>query len=297
MNWHYEKRERIGEQHRFYFKNRTFALENFKFYKGNCRFCAEKDKCPREGIRFFDCYLNFKKLMHVYHLITGSFVVLLVGLMFEVYNFGFFKSAGIILLAITAFDIFCTFFEWIVSNIRDLIFYKKLIRLEKDEEEQKNVKKAEEEKEAKLLILKKEQSLPYYSGITKAEAFLSSLKNISSEVEFGDTSEDISKCIAHIEKIVDKLKEDSSKYERVKFLFEGYLPKFYNTLHYYSKLTISEEKREEYNEVLVNCVSKFLSFLDEQKIGEILEKSSLEIQFKANAEEFNNMINRGGFWK
>lgn len=272
-------------------------VKNIKKYKkcssSNCKYY--RDCSYHDGVvRTFDCQKNKKRVITLYNTITGAFAAMMFVYLFSVRQLGLFKGMGFLILGLVAMDIVCSLIEVAVPSLRDKRFYsilksaqKREIAKKQKEQEIEDAKKAAEEFE-------KMADSPYYQDVVKAETLVKNLKKISDDFNFGQSDEKIDKCVEKITEIIDVLKDDSSGYSRVAFLFEGALEEFYNTLKLYTcfiKADIHEEKNER---VLNACVDKFYNYLGDQKIEAIFDKTSIGIQFRSSAEALGKMIDSKG---
>lgn len=272
-------------------------VKNIKKYK-NCSpdTCKHYRQCSfNDGVvRTFDCQKNKNLIIALYNTITGALAAMIFTYLFSVLHLGFFKGMGLLIIALVGLDIICTIIESAVPALRDKRFYSVLKKVEKRnlakkqrEQEEEEVKRASEEFE-------KMAKSPYYQDVIKAESFAKNLAQLSDEFDFGQSDEKIDKCVKKVNEIIEVLKEDSSGYSRVAFLFEGALEEFYNTLKLYTcfiKADIHEEKNER---VLAACVDKFFNYLGDQKIEAIFDKTSIGIQFRSSAEALGKMIDSKG---
>ncbi len=177
-------------------------------------------------------------------------------------------------------------------KFRDKRFYNKLKKAQivKDEKARKekeieDAKRAEEERE----LLSK---LPYYQDVLKAEKFVTTLKKLSDQYNFGKSNEKISECVDKLFEIIEILKKDSSGYPRVTFLFEGVIEEFYSALTKYSYFLKAEFNDPENEKVLESCVDKFLNFLNSQKIEAIFDKDATSIQFRSSVEALGSILDK-----
>ncbi len=273
-----------------------FEAQNISKYKrcdsSNCKYYR---KCSYDDgvVRTFDCQKNRNRVIALYNIITGVIAASYFYWLVTTVKPGFFSGAAYLLLGLLAMDIVCTIIETIVPALRDKRFYRILKRTAKrNEAKQRKEKEVEEAKNAAKEFEKIADS-PYYKDVMKANSILTALKNICSEYDFGKNNEKIKKCVEKVSDIINALKEDSSGYVIVAFLFEGSLEEFYNTLKLYTcfiKADIHEEKNER---VLTDIVNSFYNYLNNQKVETILDKNSIGIQFRSSAETLGKMINSG----
>ncbi|MBQ2938028.1 MAG: hypothetical protein IJE05_04015 [Clostridia bacterium] len=273
--------------------------ETFKDVKGykcpnNKWHCKFNNPCYAEDhIRFFDCRRNALRAILIYNLITSAIVVCIAAIIFFYYDFSWFKGIAFFIVSLVFLDILCTVGEYIVPKIRERLFYNKL---KKAKRKQEKIKEAEEKaQEAKKVMeeLQESKRNPNYKSVIEAEAFVNNLKDLSEEYNFGVNEEKIDICVEKLSEIIAVLKKDSSGYIRVAFLFEAYLPEFYNTLRFYADFIKANVVNQEYEDILTKCVDKFLNFLNDQKIEAIFDKRSIEIQFKSTARTLEKMIDKG----
>ncbi len=272
-------------------------VSNIKKYK-NCSpdTCKYYRQCSYEDgvVRTFDCKKNQNMVITIYNIITGAIAAMIFSYLFVVKNLSFFKGIGFLILGLVALDIICCIIEAVVPALRDKRFYRVLKKIQKRNLAKKQKEQEEEEAQRATEKFEKMAASPYYQDVVKAESFAKSLKQISDEFDFGDSDEKIYKCVQKVTEIIEVLKEDSSGYTRVAFLFEGALEEFYNTLKLYTcfiKADIHEEKNER---VLAECVNKFYNYLSDQKIEAIFDKTSIGIQFRSSAEALGKMIDSKG---
>ncbi len=284
--------------HRVYVGDERFDdVKNIKRYQScgpdNCKYFRE---CSSNGgiVRSFDCRKRKNFVMWVYNTVTGAFAAMIFAYLFVIKNLGFFKGIGFLIIGLVILDVICTFIELAVPALRNKRFYKKLKKIqkrnlirEKKEQEKKDIQRATAEFE-------KMAASPYYQDVLKAESFATNLKQISDEFDFGECDKKVDECVKKVNEIIEVLKEDSSGYNRVAFLFEGALEEFYNILKLYTcfiKAGIHEERNER---VLRNCVDRFYNYLGDQKIEAIFDKTSIGIQFRSSAEALGKMIDSKG---
>ena len=298
---------RIGEGYRksdgtyvhsvFAGEERFDDVDNIKKYQSctpdNCKYyrqCSYKDGV----VRTFDCQKNKNLIIAIYNTITGAFAAMIFTYLFSVKQYTFFKGMGLLTLALVGLDIICTIIESVVPTLRDKRFYSILKKREKRKEAKKQKEQEAAEMQRATEEFEKMANSPYYQDVIKAESFAKNLKKLSDEFDFGQSDKKIDKCVKKVTEIIEVLKEDSSGYSRVAFLFEGALEEFYNTLKLYTcfiKADIHEEKNER---VLEACVDKFFNYLSDQKIEAIFDKTSIGIQFRSSAEALGKMIDSKG---
>lgn len=258
--------------------------------------CRYYSKCSwNDGVvRPFDCIKNRNIIIQLYNTVTGAFVAMSFYNIFVVRHMGFFKGTGVMLITLVVLDIGCSVFEDAIPKIRDAHFYKKLKRMNKRLEEKK--KKEEEAEKAKMITdeFSKMVDVPYYQEIVKADASVNSLKKLSDEYDFGASNDKIKECVNKLSQIIKVLKQDSSSYGRVAFLFEGSLDKLFNTLRMYTYFIEAGSVEPKYEQLLEACIDSFLRYLKDQKVEAIFDKSSVEEQFKNSAEALRKMVERKG---
>lgn len=231
-----------------------------------------------------------KKLASIiYNIVTTAIVSFIFITIFFTYHLVSFKGLGIFIASLVFLDIFCTLIESNLEEIREKLFYKKLKRKSQKEKE----KKIKEEQKKAIKDLEESEKNSDYKSILEAESFVKSLNELSDNYSFGPNNDKINICVEKLSEIIDILKKDSSGYTRVAFLFEAYLPEFYNTLSFYSNFVRADTVKKEHEEILTICVDKFLNFLNNQKIDAIFDQKSIEIQFKSTAEALGKMIDKG----
>lgn len=259
-----------------------------------CQHCSHRTcKNSNYALRFFDCKKNALVATNIYNIITEIIVLFIAHTIFFYYNFGFFKNVSFFITSLVILDILCTFGEDMVSKIRERHFYNKLKKAKKKKEKidadnlkEKNQKKVLEE-------IQENKKSPYYKDVLEAEKFVESLKELVEKYSFGSNEKKINQCVEKLSEIVDILKKDASGYGRVAFLFEAFLPEFYETLSFYSQFVTADVVEEEYENILTHCVDKFLNFLSNQRIEAIFDQKSIELQFKATAETLMKNIDKG----
>lgn len=298
---------RIGEGYRksdgtyvhsvFVGEERFDDVNNIKKYQRcSCDNCKYYRQCSNNDgvVRTFDCQKNKNCIITIYNTITGALAAMIFAYLFSVKHYGFFKGMGLLVLALVGLDIICTIIESAVPALRNKRFYRILKRAEKRKLIKKQKEQEAEEMQKATEEFEKMASSPYYQDVIKAESFAKNLKQLSDDFDFGQSDEKIDKCVKKVNEIIEVLKEDSSGYSRVAFLFEGALEEFYNTLKLYTcfiKADIHEEKNER---VLAACVDKFFNYLGDQKIEAIFDKTSIGIQFRSSAEALGKMIDSKG---
>lgn len=275
------------------FKN----VPNIPKYKhcdnSNCKYYS-KCSCNDGVVRPFDCIKNRNIVIQLYNTVTGAFVAMSFYNIFVVRHMGFFKGTGVLLITMVVLDIGCSIFEDAVPKIRDAHFYKKLKRADKRLEEKK--RKEEEAEKAKKITdeFTKMVDVPYYQEIVNADASVNSLKKLSDEYDFGASNDKIKECVNKLSQIIKVLKQDSSSYGRVAFLFEGSLDKLFNTLRMYTYFIETKTEDPKYEQLLEACIDSFLRYLKDQKVEAIFDKSSVEDQFRSSAEALRKMVERKG---
>ena len=225
-------------------------IENIKkFEKCQKKKCKYYQECQEIGgvVRKADCKKNQSKFKLLYNLLTGGIVSALTILIFCICGLKILKGIGVLIIFLVILDILCTTFEILVPKVLEKMFYNKLKR-KKGKQEEVQLRKYQENK------------------IDEVEAFVKGLKKFCKNNNFGNNNENIEKCIQKLLQIVKELKNNNMRYENVAFLFEVYLPKFYNTLNYYSNLIKSKEVQEKHKEGLKRTIDDFLKFLESQKI-------------------------------
>lgn len=272
-------------------------VENIPKYKkcssGNCKHYSE---CSwKDGVvRRFDCQKNKRRVATIYCTVTGALVAMFFAFLFIQLHLPFFKGIGVLILGMVAFDIVCCIIEDVVPKVRDKRFYKFLKKREVRIEKQRKRQQEAEEAEAATDKFAAMSDSPYYQDVVNADLLVNSLKKLSDEYDFGENDKKIEQCVEKLSKIIEALQNDCSGYARVAFLFESSLNEFFNTLKlytYFLKSNISSEKNER---LLTACVDQFLRYLNNQKIEALLDKSSVDFQFKSSAEALRRMINQKG---
>jgi len=283
--------------------NVVFGNEKFEYVKNISKFsnCSNKnckyfkDCCNRKGgvVRTFDCKKNARKVLLIYFFLTSTIITWVLITIFKTLQLSFVKGTAALIISLVILDIICSIIENLVLVVRDKLFYNKLKKIEKINRKNEKIKKQEEEAKKAAEELEKTTKNPHYKSVIEAEVFVNSLKVLSDKYNFGVNNDKIDECVKKLMEIIELLKKDSTGYNRVAYLFEAYLPEFYNTLNLYSNFIKADIKTEEYEETLTICVDKFNKFLNNQKIEAIFDKSSIEIQFKVSAETLGNMIDKG----
>lgn len=278
------------------FDEKFKCVENLKKYKNcsskNCKYYSD---CQWNNgvVRFFDCRKNANIANHIYNFITAAIVFCIMMIIFFVCHFSIIRSIAILIISLVVLDILCTVGEYSVDKIRDRHFYNKLKRIEKRKNKLADAEQKAKESQKAIEEMEKATKDVNYQSVVAAESFVKKLKEISDAYDFGPNEEKIDICVNKLFDIISVLKEDSSGYSRVAFLFEAYLPEFYNTLKFYSDFIKANVVKDEENQILTKCVDKFLNFLDDQRVEAIFDKKSIEIQFKATAETLSKMIDKG----
>lgn len=257
------------------------SLNNCKYYPE----CSE----DKGVVRICDCKKNQNKIKLLYNLITGAIVFALTIIIFFIFNYTFLKGSAILIFFLVILDVLCTFVESTTPKFLEVLFYNKLKSIVKKAEKE-NEKKEQREKAKEMDKISKN---PQYKKVIDAETFVKKLKKFCKENDFGESKKKIEKCIERLTEIIKRLKKDCTSYSRVAFLFEVYLPEFYDALKYYSTFAKAKAVKNEHEEVLKKCVEKFLKFLNSQRIEAVFDKDSTEIKFKATAETLGKMIDKG----
>lgn len=272
-------------------------VENIpKYKKCSSTTCKHYRECEwNDGVvRKFDCRKNRARVIGIYNFITGAIVSCLFCYLFLEKHMSLFKGAGIMLFAVVGLDIICSIIEAAVPKIRDNHFHNKLKKRDgKIKARTKKQKAAEEARKANEEFEKMSSSM-YYQDIVNAEASINSLKKISDEYDFGANDEKVDQCVKKLIEIIGVLKEDSSGYGRVAFLFEVYVEELYNTLKMYTNFIKADLHNAQNEQLLTDCVDSFLKYLGNQKVQAIFDKSSVEIQFRSSAEALKKMIEEKG---
>ena len=243
-------------------------------------------------VRFLDCKENAIGASIAYNIVTGALIAGYTRTILFL-NMGRIKFLIIMFGSLVFFDAWFSVLEVYVEKLSDELFYRKVKKAKAKKEKLEEAKiKAEEEKKA---LKEKEERIknPNFNRVLEAEDFVKSLKMLADEFDFGQAEQKVQECCNKLFEIVNHLKKDSSGYGRVAFLFEAYLPEFYNTLKLYTDFVRADAVNKEYYEILAGCVDKFYSFLQEQKVEAIFDKKSAEIQFKSTAEALTRMIDKG----
>lgn len=267
-------------------------VENIKkFEKCQRNKCKHYDNCQEGGgvVRVFDCQKSQDKVRFLYNIITSSIVFTLIILIFFVFHIKIIKGIGFLIISLVILDMLCSIIEDVVPKISERLFYNKLKGAKKKKDKSEKIK--EEKKKAEEL--KKMSNNPQYKKVIEAENFVKELKKFCQNNDLGRNKENINKCIVKLLEIIKELKKDSSAYGRVAFLFESYLPKFYNTLNYYSSFGKANVVEKGHEEILSQCVNKFLKFIESQRVQVVFDKEYTEHQFKATAEMLGKMIDEG----
>lgn len=231
----------------------------------------------------------------IYNFFTSILVMIGFFQIYGQYKLGFFKGTAVLIIFLVVLDIICTIIEVSVPKIRDKYFYNKLMKRDKRETEKEKKRREEEEIKKAAEELQKMTQTPYYKNVSEAETFVNSLKEISDDNNFGENDQKIEFCVNRLNEIIELLKKNPSYYNRVAFLFEVYLPEFYNVLKQYTDFMEADCEDEELKQILTKSVDKFLKFLNSQKIETRLgtDKKQAKIQFKATAESLGDMVDRG----
>ena len=244
-------------------------VENIKKFKKCQRIkCKYYWECQETGgvVRKTDCKKNQSKWKLLYNFLTGGIAFVLTILIFSVLSLKIFNGIGLLTIFLVFLYILCSIFEMLVSKVLEKRFYKKLKR-KKNKQEVVELRNYKEDK------------------IAEVEVFIKELKKFYKNNNFGNNNEKVEKCIQKLWQIVRELKKNNEGYGSVAFLFEVYVPEFYNTLNYYSNLKKSKQVQEKHEEVLKRSVDDFLKFLENQKIY----TGSMENKFETLAK----MIDEG----
>ena len=205
-----------------------------KYSKCNSTNCPFYYNCVAP-VRTFECEKNVKIATFIYNVLTGAGIAYFTRIVF-LKNFGMLKFLGLMLFAIVIFDVIFTHLEEGIAKIMDFLFYKKLKRAEvkkrKLEEEKTKAEEAKKELEQREERVKN----PHYNSVLEAENFVKTLQELADEYDFGEVETNVQECCKKLFEIVNYLKKDSSGYGRVAFLFEAYLPEFYNTLYGFANI-------------------------------------------------------------
>ena len=219
----------------------------------NCKYskwdCNTKDSI----LRRLDCRKYAEKLEKLYIFIITFISSFLAFSIFVTIKHSLLKALLVLWIAFNVLDIVCSVIEDNFYGIREIYFYRRLCRLKI--RRQKELKEEEVRKEKDEF--KKASKDPFYRDLIDVENCLNKLKKISDNFDFGKNRIAIEKCVEKLFEILELLKEDSSTYSKVAFLFEVYLPEFYNTLKLYTDFIKKDEVTEEYEKILTECVKKF----------------------------------------
>ena len=71
------------------------------------------------------------------------------------------------------------------------------------------------------------------------------------------------------------------------------MPEFYNVLRCYAKFMQANAVTKECEQIFVECVNQFFTFLSNQKLEGIFKDASLEEQFKASVSTIEKMLGKG----
>lgn len=257
-----------------------------------CVNCKYYSNCWNNNgvVRFFDCKKNFALIGTLYSLLTSILVVCYFYQIFFIHKMPLFKGISFMIFGFVALDIVCSILEDIVTHIRDKHFYKKLkkdnIKMieENEKREKEKIEHDRAEDERKLA------ESPYYADVLKSEKFVKSMQDLCKECSFGSGSEVINECIAKLMEVISIVKREGAGYNRVEFLFGGLLEEFYNTMKLYASYSKANIVEENDDRVLLDCANKFLKYLQEKKVEEIISESSSQSKFRTSAKAFSDMI-------
>lgn len=247
-------------------KGRTFTdVKEIKKFEKRCtkNKCKYYDECYANGVfSNFDCKKVSRRITSLYCLITAVFMSFFVLVVFKFLNLSIFKSIALIIFGFVLFDIFFTFFEWLVLKMKENFLFAKLSLVEKKREKLAKKEEISKQKDGRI-------TNPYHDDIESAKVAIMALKKLANK--FKNDAEKILKCVEMLEKIIDRINVDFNKYPEVAFVFEVQLPKFYNTLTTYLSLFELENEKEEQTNLSIsfeNCISKFSKCV-EQKYTEV----------------------------
>lgn len=234
-----------------------------------------------------------KILKKIYCLFTSILVFCIVILIFSICKFSIFRGGAILIANLVALDILCTIIESFVSKMSKNFLIHKKKKSEKREIQLERTKQKAIETQKEQEHIERLAKDPNYKKIIDSESFVKKIETLSTSYDFGSNKENIRICISKISEIISILKNDSSGYSRVSFLFESYIPKFYKILEYYSDFIKADIVDIEQEKTLTKCVDKLLNFLHSQRIEAIFDSKETEIQFKETAENLNQLIDGG----
>ena len=278
-------------------------VPNVSDYYGECNSCKHWRTCGHGDrvVRKFDCEKKVNIVKTIFNIVTGVIVAIVAFLIYNKLNYSFFVETAALISFMVILDALCCFIGFIVKVIRDNLFYKKLKKQKKVQEEllektkaEKEEKRKQEEMQAFIDIFEGFNEDPKYSKITLAKKYAQILKKFSDSVDFGTHNEKINDWVQTLEEVVNILEIDNSRYNDMFELFEIYLPDFYKTLRVYSNFIKENNVRPEYENILGKCVTKFDLYLEKVKKEAAFERGSNEIQFETTAETLTNLIDSEG---
>ena len=248
-------------------------------------------QCDCKPLRMFDCQKKLETLQTIYIWVTGIIFILSTIFIFFVYDKNILKGFGYMLLIFIAMDIVCCLIEIIIPFLRDKFFYRKLMRIKGKKEK---IKPKEEEFQ-KTKKVKKIFETTYSGKVILAEEFVKKIRKVLDENDFGCNNRKIDECVNRLEEIIEILKKDSSNYPRVAFLFEVYLPKFYDILMQYLAFIDADCEKEQVKKILSDFMEKFIEYLKTQKIESRLgkDKNQALIEFQSLAETVQSNLKKG----
>lgn len=263
------------------------SIANCKYYN----YC----KGGKGVVRKFDCQKNAVLANQIWNSVTGALVAYMTITFYRTFALGFLKGTAAMTVFIVVLDAICCGIEMLVPILRDKYFYRNLkrnVEKVKAEEEKKRVaeeiKRIKEEEEA-------DAKDPNRKKVREAESILNQIEQISEEINFGDSNEDVKFCVDKCKEIIEHLKNDSSGYNRVESLLKELLPKFYQTLSYYAEFEKAGAVEEKHEKKLNEVVNDFYHLLHKQKVEVIFDKRATELKFNASVDTLKTEIeNRGG---
>lgn len=267
-----------------------------KYEKCSRKNCKYYNDC--EGVvRKFDCKKNAVLATKIWNIATAILVFYLAITFYRTYALGFLKGTAAMLVAIVVLDIICCSIEMLVPIVRNEKFYRYLKRKVEKAKAEEEKKRIEEENKRLKEEAEADAKDPNRRKIRDAENTLIQIEQISEEINFGESDEDVKLCIEKSKEIIEQLKNDSSGYYRVESLLKELLPSFYQTLSYYAEFEKVGAIEEKHEKKLSEVVNQFYNFLYKQKVDAIFDRRDAELKFNRSVDTLKTKLeSQGGNW-
>lgn len=161
-------------------------------------------------------------------------------------------------------------------------------KLQKEEREKKMLEKLQEEQNESGKDLTE-----INSRIVYARSLVIQIDKLNNIYDFKHNKENLEKCIQKLNGILFLLEGNNSYYERVKFIFELYLPEVYDALNYYKNYIEKDVVTEIREKALTTMIEKLLKYLSSQELDSILSINEIDIKFNTSIATLNKYLGGG----